>query len=152
MDLQKSRKWSNTECYNHRDTLSDETLTYPMCPSADGCMLWSCCCCQFVTDPRPDPPKPDKADRSLLSENSASKETKAQKCLSNRWEMLNSKGVLVLLLTCAIRGGQRRGVPTHSLARQSLSSNRHSRGRQSLSTLGVIYSLVLWRRDRRHIN
>lgn len=52
-------------------------------------------------------------------------------------------GVRSLPLTCAVGGGQRGRVAAHPLAGEGLSGDGHGRGGQSLSALGVIYSLVL---------
>lgn len=45
-------------------------FSHPMCPSAECWRFCSCCCCQLATDPRPEPPNPDREDRSLPRENS----------------------------------------------------------------------------------
>lgn len=51
------------------------------------------------------------------------------------------------LITCAVRWGQRGWIPSHPLARQSLSGDGDGGGRQGLGALGVIYSLVLERTE-----
>lgn len=125
-------------CHNRYPIRTD---THPMWPSAEGCRL--CICCQFVTEPRPDPPNPDRDDRSQLRENSEGENTRTplnRSCVKS--EPL-FRCCIAVLITCAIWWGQSRWI--HPLPWQSLSGDGHGRSGQSLSVLRVIYSLVLQR-------